>query len=81
MIAKRTHKRRKGGEITAPDLTDQNKEKILRKRPLKFPENAVTDALYLAIMAIGQLERIRNDDPKWQEAFNKVMTWIKHRMN
>lgn len=36
----------------------------------------VSDAMGFAIMAISQLKRIQEDDPKWREAFDKVVGWI-----
>ena len=39
----------------------------------------VTEALDFAIIAISQLERIRADDPKRFEAFDKVISWIETR--
>jgi len=36
----------------------------------------VSDALSFAAMAISQLERIRIDDPKREDAFVRVETWI-----
>ena len=39
----------------------------------------VTEALDFAIIAISQLERIRADDPKRFEAFDKVILWIETR--
>ena len=39
-----------------------------------------TDALSYAYVAIGQLERITDDDPKKDEALDMVQDWIeKHR--
>lgn len=37
----------------------------------------VTEAVHFAMIAISQLERIRKDDPKRQEALDRVTQWIK----
>lgn len=36
--------------------------------------------MYLAVIAISQLEKITDDDPKREEAFNKVLDWISQQL-
>ena len=61
---------------TAPDgkVTAKHIEKTIQeyKHTETYP---VSDAMTFAGMAISQLERIRQDDPKRQEAFLKVRDW------
>lgn len=47
--------------------------------PLKYEKAAPpwSCAMQMAGLAIDQLERIPTDDPKRQDAFQKVMLWIK----
>lgn len=35
-----------------------------------------TEAMQFAVIAISQLERIRKNDPKREEALNRVVAWI-----
>lgn len=61
---------------TAPEgkVTARHIEKTIQeyKHTETYP---VTDALYFAGIAITQLEKIRKDDPKRQEAIQKVADW------
>lgn len=61
---------------TAPDgkVTAKHIEKTIQeyKHTETYP---VSDAMTFAGMAISQLERIRQDDPRRDEAIQKVMDW------
>ena len=75
-----------GGKVTAKHIEETIKEVKKDKEPEKkegeykytktYP---VTDALIFVGFAISQLERIRDDDPKREEAFVKIETWIKNK--
>jgi hypothetical protein len=66
---------------TAPEgkVTAKHIEETVRE--YKHTETyEVSDAMAFATIAISQLERIRQDDPKRQDALDKVARWIeKHR--
>ena len=50
------------------------------KKKAEWEECKATEAIEFAIMAISQLERIRDDDPQRLAAFERVTAWIqKHR--
>jgi hypothetical protein len=55
---------------------------IGKRRPIKGSDgrpqivNPVTDAMSFAQLAISQLQRIRDDDPKMLDAFSKVQQWM-----
>lgn len=42
------------------------------------PSELASSAMQFATMAITNLERIQNDDPKKDDALNRVMEWIKN---
>ena len=44
---------------------------------MKRPRSPILSAIYLAELAISQLSRIELDDPKRDEAFQRVIDWIK----
>lgn len=50
--------------------------------PKKAPEDPkpYTNAVYLAGIAISQLERITPGDPKRKEAFQKIINWINEQL-
>lgn len=48
--------------------------------PIEPPLKPVSDALQFAVMAISQLERVRDDDPQKVRAFKKVSNWINSRL-
>ncbi len=45
----------------------------------KIVFHPVSDAIGFAVIAITNLECIRDDDPKMEEAFTKVETWIQNK--
>lgn len=54
---------------------------VNRTSPITAQETSQpTEAMQFAVMAISQLERIRNDDPLQRDALCKVMEWIKERL-
>jgi hypothetical protein len=74
------------GKVTAKHVEETIKEVKKSKGPEKqegecrYTETyPVTDALIFAGFAISQLERIRDDDPKREDAFVKIETWIKNK--
>jgi len=74
------------GKVTAKHIEETIKEVKKSKGPEKqegecrYTETyPVTDALIFAGFAISQLERIRDDDPKREDAFVKIETWIKNK--
>jgi hypothetical protein len=51
-----------------------------KPKEVEQKEDEITEAMQFAVVAISQLERIRDDDPKRQQALNRVVAWIeKHR--
>jgi len=42
--------------------------------------NTCTEAMQFAVIAISQLERIRNDDPDRVAALNRVKNWINNKL-
>lgn len=42
--------------------------------------NTCTEAMQFAVIAISQLERIRNDDPDRMAALNRVKNWINNKL-
>ena len=46
------------------------------KKPRKIDPHPESDALHFAMIARNQLNRIRDDDPRREEALNQVMAWI-----
>jgi hypothetical protein len=50
-------------------------------KPSSPPPKPISFALDFATMAISQLERIRDDDPKREDAFNEVIKWINNQLN
>lgn len=55
---------------------------VARVAPKKIKETfAVSDAMDFATMAMSQLERIRDDDPRRFEALSWVGTWIKEQLS
>jgi len=54
-------------------------------RPSKYsppqPYPPYTNAIYIADIAISQLERITADDPKREKAFKKVIDWINEQLS
>lgn len=62
------------GKVTAKHIEETVQE-------YKHTEtHIVSDAMTFAIMAISQLERIKNDDPKRQDALRRVARWIETHM-
>jgi len=45
----------------------------------KSPE-PYSDAVHFAIIALSQLDRIRNDDPRREEALQMILEWLKNKM-
>lgn len=66
------------GKVTAKHVEETVKE-MSQKGHTHTETYLVTDALIFAGFAITQLERIRDDDPKMEDAFVKVETWIKNK--
>lgn len=48
-------------------------------RPPKYPQPP-SDAIHWATVAISQLTRIEDGDPKREQAFNKVLIWINNEL-
>ncbi len=73
------------GKVTAKhvaEVVEKRTSPAPKQKPQKFQIQQVSDALSFATMAISQLERIRKDDPKREEALNQVESWIrKHRVS
>lgn len=67
-----------GGKVTAAHVQKVIKEKdVEEKSELKKKVYPFSDAIGFAIMAISQLERIRSEDPKREEAIRRVMDWCR----
>jgi len=67
------------GKVTHRHVMNTVKELIgpaYSSPPKKKDLYAHSDAMKFATMAISQLERIMDDDPRRGEAFKKVMAWI-----
>jgi len=74
------------GKVTAKHVAEVVERRTTPATPKqqshKYQIQQVSDALSFATMAISQLERIRKDDPKREEALNQVESWIrKHRVS
>jgi len=52
------------------------KDVMEKKDPVEATGSEVTDAMQFSFIAISQLKRIRSDDPKRGEAFDRVALWI-----
>jgi hypothetical protein len=48
--------------------------------PKYAPAQPPSDAMYFASLAISQLERIRDDDPKRTDALDKVISWCEDQL-
>jgi len=81
---------RKAAKVMEAECQGKWKAKTIRINFCKFnsqneeglrkEEYEITEAMQFAVVAISQLERIRDDDPKRQQALNRVVAWIeKHR--
>ena len=51
-----------------------------RPKDIPQPEEKATEAMQFAVIAISQLERIRQDDPKRGDALNRVLNWIEKQL-
>lgn len=71
--------------LTKPNLKRGIRETVKKEVPVEKPKPSTgkqafkteaTTALQFAVMAISQLERIQLDDPKRDEAFDRVESWL-----
>jgi hypothetical protein len=51
------------------------------KKPRKTDPHPESDALHFAMVARNQLDRIRDDDPRREQALNEVMAWIAAKLH
>ena len=62
-------------------MTEPEEIKGCDDRRNKAPTcNTCTEAMQFAVIAISQLERIRNDDPDRVAALNRVKNWINNKL-
>jgi hypothetical protein len=68
--------------IDSPRITDAGGKREGAGRPPKPapPQEQPTEAWQFATIAISQLERIRKDDPRGNEALNTVKDWIENKL-
>jgi len=69
-------KRIQNGEISIKRAKEEIKKKDRKENPSITCRNECTEALQFSAIAINQLRRIRQDDPRRIEALNKVLTYI-----
>lgn len=67
------------GKVTAKHV-EETVSKMNQKKGYIYTETyPVSDAMAFVTMAISQLERIRPNDPKREEAFLKVIRWVEKK--
>lgn len=67
------------GKVTAKHI-EETVSKMNQKKGYIYTETyPVSDAMAFVTMAISQLERIRPNDPKREEAFLKVIRWVEKK--